>query len=148
MQIELEKRSVVSTVFFGFFLPFFISCSPGELQIQTVPGGEEISGYQIDALTGIRDGEFLSVNLRLISRSSILQLAMSFRIGMPTRLELGEYSWLRDGQKTKGTVHERAVTFLGGQSDRPHLGGLFELLSREGLVQYTIRLPTSEVGQQ
>ena len=68
-----------------------------------------------------------------------------FRIGVPTRLESGQYRWERHDEVLEGLVRASSVTFLGGQSDNPNLGGVFQLLSASGDPIYRVTLPTSEV---
>jgi len=70
---------------------------------------------------------------------------LRFRIGVPTRLESGQYHWQQADGTLEGQVRARSVTFLGGQSDNPNLGGVFELLSSTGRPLYKVTLPTSEV---
>ncbi len=70
---------------------------------------------------------------------------LRFRIGVPTRLESGQYYWAQEDDTLTGQVQARSVTFLGGQSDNPALGGVFELLSPTGRPVYKVTIPTSEV---
>ncbi len=71
---------------------------------------------------------------------------LHFRIGVPTRLESDQYDWKQDDEILGGgRVRVHSVTFLGGQSDHPNLGGVFELLSTGGGAIYKVTLPTSEV---
>lgn len=46
----------------------------------------------------------------------------------------------------EGVVTDRSVTFLGGQSDRPSLGGVFDLLSAEGTPIYRVTVPTAQLA--
>ena len=79
------------------------------------------------------------------SPSSNLRLDLLFRIGVPTRLESGQYRWEGQDEVLEGPVRASSVTFLGGQSDNPNLGGVFQLLSASGEPIYQVTLPTSEV---
>jgi hypothetical protein len=56
----------------------------------------------------------------------------------PAKLETGSWSGL-GGQ---GTVRQRSVTFLGGQSGPPSIGGRFDLLGPDGQPMYRIDIPT------
>ena len=39
-----------------------------------------------------------------------------------------------------------SATFLGGQSGRPSIGGIFELISPEGERLFQVRIPVREVA--
>ncbi len=124
-----------------------LGCGPGELEIETLPQGKALSGYRVESVSGVRDGDKLEARVLLVADSGSLEMQLRFRIGVPTRLESGHYRWSQGGEIKAGPVSERSVTFLGGQSDRPNLGGVFELRSPDGLPQYRVRLPTVEVGR-
>ena len=113
--------------------------------IENLQEVRKLTDYQLISLTGRRDGDLLPV--RVVFEASSLNLLMNlhFRIGVPTRLESGQYYWKQDDEILEGRVRARSVTFLGGQSDHPNLGGVFELLSTGGSAIYKVTLPTSEV---
>ncbi len=116
-----------------------------EAAIEDVETETQLSEFRMISLTGRRDGDRLPVQVVFEAGSSQLRMDLQFRIGVPTRLETGEYSFEQAAGTLQGRVRERSVTFLGGQSDNPNLGGVFELLSREGVPLYKVTLPTSEV---
>ena len=55
----------------------------------------------------------------------------------PTQLESGTWN----GLGGEGAVHERASTFLGGQSGPPSIGGSFDLLAPDGRPLYRVAIP-------
>ena len=125
----------------------YTGCGPGELKIETLPQGSLLAGYRVESVSGVRDGDRLEARVLLVAGSDTLEMEMRFRICVPTRLERGRYRWSQRGGTKEGPVSEKSVTFLGGQSDRPNLGGVFELGSPDGVPQYRVRLPTVEVGR-
>jgi len=70
---------------------------------------------------------------------------MRFAVGSPTKLESGQWQWMRDGRLTQGAVAERSVMVLGGQDGPPSMGGRFDLLDRTGAAEYRITIPTTEL---
>ena len=116
-----------------------------EAVIKDLEQETSLSDYRMISLTGTRDGDRLPVQVVFKAGSSQLRMDLRFRIGVPTRLESGGYIFEQPKRTLEGRVRERSVTFLGGQSDNPNLGGVFELLSREGDPLYKVTLPTSEV---
>lgn len=116
-----------------------------EATIENLQEKSTLVDYQMISLAGRRDGDRLPVRLVFEAPSSNLRLDLLFRIGVPTRLESGQYQWERQDEVLGGRVRASSVTFLGGQSDNPNLGGVFQLLSASGEPIYQVRLPTSEV---
>ena len=126
----------------------FLSCgSPQQARIERIQDGKQLRSFRQISLVGVRDGDVLYARLIFNSLSSSLTMKMRFRIGMPTRLEDGDYLLKKEDQTVKGPITASSVTFLGGQSDRPHLGGVFRLLSSQGIPIYKVIVPTSEVAR-
>ncbi len=116
-----------------------------EATIENLQEESTLTDYQMISLAGRRDGDRLPVRLIFEAPSSNLRMDLLFRIGVPTRLESGQYHWERQDEVLEGPVRANSVTFLGGQSDNPNLGGVFQLLSASGDPLYKVTLPTSEV---
>ena len=116
-----------------------------EATIENLQEKSTLTDYVMTSLEGRRDGDRLPVRLVFEAPSSNLRMDLLFRIGVPTRLESGQYQWERQDEVLEGPVRASSVTFLGGQSDNPNLGGVFQLLSASGEPIYKVTLPTSEV---
>ena len=116
-----------------------------ETAIEDLQQKTQLNDYRMISLMGRRDGDRMPVQVVFKAASSQLRMNLRFRIGVPTRLESGGYTFEQADRTLQGRVRERSVTFLGGQSDNPNLGGVFELLSTEGVPLYKVTLPTSEV---
>jgi len=116
-----------------------------EATIENLQEKSTLTDYRMITLEGRRDGDRLPVRLVFEAPSSNLRMDLLFRIGVPTRLESGQYHWEGQDEVLGGPVRASSVTFLGGQSDNPNLGGVFQLLSASGDPIYQVRLPTTEV---
>jgi len=116
-----------------------------EARIENLQEESKLTDYEMISLTGRRDGDRLPAQLVFEASTSNLRMDLLFRIGVPTRLESGQYHWERQDEVLEGLVRASSVTFLGGQSDNPNLGGVFQLLSASGDPIYKVTLPTSEV---
>ncbi len=88
-----------------------------EARIENLQEESTLTDYRMTSLAGRRDGDRLSVRLVFEAPSSNLRLDLLFRIGVPTRLESGQYHWERQDEVLGGRVRASSVTFLGGQSD-------------------------------
>lgn len=137
----------ISVILFHSWLLF--GCGGNtDLTIEKLSDQRTVPGYRIVGFYGVRDGDKLSVTSRLESSTSSLELDLSFEVGVPTRLISGDFLWHQPGTTLQGRITARSVTFLGGQSDRPALGGVFELLSSNGLPAYRVSIPTQEIGRR
>jgi len=116
-----------------------------EAAIEDLEAETVLAEYQLMSVTGRRDGDILPARIVFEAPLTKLQLDLTFRIGVPTELESGEYRWDQRGETLRGRVRARSVTFLGGQSDHPNLGGVFELLLGDGSPSHRVRIPTWEV---
>lgn len=140
----LSPKRLSLLVCSAFFLLSFCR-NIEEATIENLQEKSTLTDYLMTSLEGRRDGDRLPVRLVFEAPSSNLRLDLLFRIGVPTRLESGQYQWERQDEVLGGRVRASSVTFLGGQSDNPNLGGVFQLLSVSGEPIYQVRLPTSEV---
>ncbi len=126
-----------------FLLPYCRNIE--EATIENLQEKNTLTDYQMISLAGRRDGDRLPVRLVFEAPPSHLRMDLLFSIGVPTRLESGQYRWEQQDEVLEGRVRASSVTFLGGQSDNPNLGGVFQLLSASGDPIYQVKLPTSEV---
>ena len=126
------------------------ACSqPGQAAVESLEGGAAAPlELRLASLTGARDGGLLRAQIRFEGEAGWLAMELEFELGVPTRLSRGSYEGEISGHRRQGGVASRSVTFLGGQSDRPNLGGVFTLLSGDGSQRYRVRLPTSVVQRR
>jgi hypothetical protein len=113
--------------------------------VEDLTGHENLSSFTLGQVRGTRDGDRLAAEAVFGDGSSTLTVEMRFAVGAPTTLTSGRWQWTRDGRVTSGTVAERSVTFLGGQSGPPSLGGGFNLLDQSGAAEYRVNIPLTEL---
>src|SRR6187200_2084170 len=86
--------------------------------VENLGGANDVSSLALKSMEGIRDGERLEAHALYGDDSRTLKVDMLFNVTPPARLVSGTWS----GLAGEGTVRERSVTFLGGQSGPPSLG--------------------------
>ncbi len=102
--------------------------------------------YELREIRGVRDGDRMEAAVEFTHPDgSTLSLRLHLAIGVPTSLRTGTYR--RSGTEAieSGEVRARSLTFLGGQSDWPNVGGSFELLN-QGRIRYLVRFPPTPVN--
>src|ERR1041385_8329743 len=69
------------------------ACQSSKLSIRRTRDGQELSSYRLRSLTGIRDGDKLLSEAVVGDNTGTLTMQMKFLIGVPTKLETGNYVW-------------------------------------------------------
>ncbi len=100
-----------------------------------------VEGPVLRSLKGTRDGDVLRVRAVFGDDAQSLRVDLRFKVTPPTRLESGTWT----GPAGEGTVRERSVTFLGGQSGPPSIGGKFELIGPGNQAVYRVIIPLQEL---
>lgn len=127
------------------FLLLLTGCAHADHKpLQDMSGREDLSGFKIQSVHGLRDGDRLAAQVLISDSSSILTLDLHFAVGSPTTLASGDWRWSRPGHLLMGTVAARSVTFLGGQDGPPSIGGTFDLMATDGSM-YRVTLPLTEL---
>jgi hypothetical protein len=125
---------------------FVTACAkPPKPPVEDLSGRENLSSFTLTQVRGTRDGDVLDAQAKFGDGSSTLTVTMRFDVGSPTKLKSGRWQWTRGGRIANGTVAERSVMFLGGQSGPPSVGGRFDLLDPAGAAEYRITIPTTEL---
>jgi len=124
------------------------ACQNAKLTVRRTRDGQELKSYHLRSMTGTRDGDQLVSEMVIGDNSGTLIMHMKFKIGVPIRLETGDYVWERAGApQIQGSVRAEAVTFLGGQDGPPSLGGSFQLIAND-LPLYDVKVPSTPINTQ
>jgi hypothetical protein len=120
-----------------------LACQNAKLTLRRTRDGQELSSYRLRSVTGTRDGDKLFSEVVVADNSGTLTMRMKFQIGVPIRLETGDYVWQRTGApQIQGSVRAETVIFQGGQDGPPSLGGSFQLIAND-LPLYDVRVPST-----
>jgi hypothetical protein len=109
--------------------------------VENLGGSEDLSTLVLRSLKGTRDGETLEVQAVYADNSRTLQVRLRFDVRPPARLTSGTWK----GLAGEGPVGQRSVTFLGGQSSAPSIGGRFDLMGPDHRPVYRITIPLREL---
>lgn len=109
--------------------------------VEDLTGGRDLSRFALTSIKGLRDGDRLDVRAVFADGTAQLRVDLHFAIGSPTRLASGTWS----GLGGEGRVQERSLTFLGGQSGPPSIGGRFDLIGPGNSPLYRVTIPVQEL---
>jgi hypothetical protein len=126
-------------------IALLVGCAKPPKPVEDLSGRENLSAYTLSQVRGTRDGDRLDAKAKFSDGSSTLTIELHLAIGSPTTLKMGSWRWRRDGQTLGGALAERSVMFLGGQNGPPSVGGSFDLLGPEGVAEYRVAIPTTQL---
>jgi hypothetical protein len=112
--------------------------------VERIGGTHDVSAFTLRSLEGGRDGERLDVQAVYGDGTDTLLVRLRFDVTPPARLTSGTWT----GLAGEGTVRERSVTFLGGQSGAPSIGGRFDLSGPDDRPLYGISIPLQTLQQR
>ena len=138
--MRLRTRSLASIALLAL-----AACGAKHAAVEDLTTNQPLIAYHLDSVRGARDGDLLDAQAIFTGASTTLTLDLRFRIGSPTRLESGHWSWPRDGQQETGEVSERSVTFLGGQNGPPSFAARLDLLDHH-TARYRVTIPLTQLG--
>lgn len=125
-------------------LSIVAGCGSGPSKpVESLGGTRDVSGFVLKSLKGTRDGERLQVHALYDDGSRSLLVRLQFNVTPPPRLASGTWT----GLEGEGGVRQRSVTFLGGQSAAPSIGGRFDLIGPDNRPLYTVTIPLQELKQ-
>ena len=130
----------------GFAIVLLAACARApQVPVEDLSGREQLSSYTLRQVVGTRDGDRLDAQARFSDGASNLVVDLHFAVGAPTKLTAGQWRWTAE---RSGTVAERSVMFLGGQSGPPSLGGRYDLLDAKGVAAYRITIATTVLSHK
>jgi hypothetical protein len=116
----------------------FIACGSQQIKpVEDLAGAHDAANFALTSLKGTRDAERVAVQAVYDDGSRSLTVHLRFKLTPQPKLERGTWA----GLAGEGSVQERSVTFLGGQSGPPSIGGRFDLIGSGDRVIYRVTIP-------
>ena len=117
------------------------SCTPGSPSLERFEGSEwiEVGPVVVESMSGQRDGADVRATGVFTHGEDRMTLSLEFVLGPPARFVRGRHSSRIAGQFVDGPVSSESVTFLGGQSDAPSIGGVFLFENPRDGSRYRLR---------
>lgn len=115
-----------------------IACGSRQMKpVEDLSGTRDAADFALTSLKGTRNGERVAVQAVYRAGSRSLTVDLLFRLTPQAKLERGTWA----GLAGEGSVQERSVTFLGGQSGPPSIGGRFDLIGSGDKAIYRVTIP-------
>lgn len=112
--------------------------------VEDLGTGRDVSRFTLNSIRGTRDGDRMDVRAIYGDGTGEIRVELHIAVGAQSHLSSG--SWTGFGNE--GAVRERSLTFLGGQSGPPSLGGRFDLVGPGNAAQYRVTIPLQPLNQR
>jgi hypothetical protein len=114
-----------------------IACGPQQMKpVEDLSGTRDAAEFALTSLKGTRDGDSVAVQAVYGDGSRSLTVHLRLKLIPQAKLERGTWA----GLAGEGSVQERSVTFLGGQSGPPSIGGRFDLIGSGDKAMYRVTI--------
>jgi hypothetical protein len=115
-----------------------IACGSQQMKpVEDLSGPGDAAAFTLTSLKGTRDGDRVAVQAVYGDGSRSLTVHLQLKLTPQAKLERGTWA----GLAGEGSVQERSVTFLGGQSGPPSIGGRFDLIGSGDKAMYRVTIP-------
>ena len=98
---------------------------------------------KLDGFYGLRDGASVNVEARFVDGRDLVTMNISLYLRPPAEFRSGTYQAMIGGKMTTGQVECPSLTFQGGQTALPTVGGLYILRDDQNRPVYRVRIPTT-----
>ena len=133
----------------GLLFALLVACSADRRLVETLEQGDwQPEPFRVVSMGGQRAGARIAFVLRLEGPAG-RHLVVEGTVEIDPQATLVGGRWIEDGgsRTLSGALSSAAIDFLGGQGDRPSLGGQF-ILSAQGAPVYRINLPATRLTEE
>ena len=134
------------------FLFLFVSipgCANTDYRFERLNGEQAVEvPLKFDGLYGVRDGATVSAEARLIDGDDLVTININLYLRPPAEFRFGTYEATIGGKTTSGIVECPSLTFLGGQTAQPNVGGVFILKDEQNRPAYRVRIPATTMARR
>lgn len=120
-------------------------CANKEPRVERIDGGQAVQlPLKLEAIPGTRDGGSVTAAPLFTNATDSLQMDLQVRLGPPIIFVSGSYRADFGGYRSEGPVICDSLSFLGGQTALPSVGGVFRLQDSAGHTIYRVSLPATQ----
>ena len=139
--MDWRRASAIAVLLFAMTS----GCASKEAHIERIDGGQAIPlSLKLESMAGTRDGESVTAAPLFTDGTDSLRMDLHVSLGPPITFASGTYRADRGGRTTEGPVICDSLSFLGGQTALPSVGGIFRLQDSTGQTVYRVSLPATQ----
>jgi hypothetical protein len=126
-----------------------VACANNEYQFERIDGPQATTlPFKFDGIRGVRDGASVNAEARFTDGADFLTMNIALYLVPPPEFRAGRYEGTVRGKMIKGQVDCPSITFFGGQSDPPSVGGVFILKDEQNRPVYRVRIPATPMSRR
>ena len=139
-------RTGIHLILTSFLL---VACANNDYRFERIDGAQITTlPFKLDGIHGIRDGASVNAEARFTDGADFLTMNIALYLVPPPEFRSGMYEGIIGGKMIKGRVDCPSITFFGGQSDQPSVGGVFILKDEQNRPVYRIRIPATPMTRR
>jgi len=120
-------------------------CANKEPRVERIDGGQAVQlPLKLESMPGTRDGGSVTAAPLFTNDTDSLRMDLQIRLGPPIVFVSGSYRADFGGHSSQGPVICDSLSFFGGQSALPSVGGVFRLQDSAGHTIYRVSLPATQ----
>ena len=129
-------------LFFAFALA--AGCANSDYAFERLDGDTAVPlPLKFEGFYGLRDGAVVSAEARFADGGDMATMNITIFLRPPAEFRSGASRVTVAGNTTAGAVDCLSLTFLGGQTALPNVGGVFVLKDEHGRPKYRVRIPAT-----
>jgi hypothetical protein len=123
-----------------------LSCTGTEYRFERIDLEPPVSlPLKFDGFAGLRDGASVKVQGRFVNGDDVVNMRFGLYLRPPAEFSSGTFDGIIGGQPVSGTVDCPSLSFQGGQTALPTVGGVFILKGEANRPIYRVRIPTTQL---
>jgi len=129
---------------FSFAFLFVFACTNTDYRFERIDGDQ--SGalpLKLAGFYGLRDGATVKAEANFVDGNDTVVMNIVLFLRPPAEFQSGTYQASIGGKMTSGDVECPSLTFQGGQTALPNVGGLFILKDADNRPLYRVRIPAT-----
>ena len=119
-------------------------CGSADYRFERIDGEQAVTlPLKFDGLYGVRDGASVNAEARFVDGADLVTMNISVYLRPLAEFRSGTYQAMIGGRMTAGRVECPSLTFQGGQTALPTVGGLFLLKDDQSRTAWRVRIPAT-----
>jgi hypothetical protein len=134
----------MSRVLVFFIVVVVFGCANAEYRFERVDVDPPLSlPLKFDGLYGVRDGAMVKAEGRFVDGNDSVMMNIVVFLRPPAEFQSGTYQATIGGTMHSGSVECPSLSFQGGQTALPSVGGIFVLKDESNRPLYRVRIPAT-----
>ena len=135
-------------------LPFLLltsmlGCANTDYRFERIDGDKStMLPLKFDGIYGVRDGAMVTAEARFSDGADKVTMNIMLYLRPPAEFRSGTYQGVLGGKMISGAVECPSLTFLGGQTALPDVGGLFILKDEQNGPAFRVRIPATTLKRR